>query len=229
MLSRDAPIHVHPERAWILDIRPTEEQLLGAMRKTTRYLIRKAIKDGVRIRSTRDAHELRIFYDLYLKTVRRQRFTPFSYSYIEKELESFGGVHGSEARIFFAEHQGEILATAIVVYTSWSGFYHHGAASLVRPKIPASYLLQWEALKEAKTRGCEYYNFWGLAHKNPSTIFDRCARLFRTLHPWEGITLFKTGFGGFEENYIHAQDFAVRPLYWVTYFIESVRRIKRGL
>ncbi|GAI33015.1 unnamed protein product, partial [marine sediment metagenome] len=28
---------------------------------------------------------------------------------------------------------------------------------------PASYLLQWEAIKEAKNRGCKLYNFWGIA------------------------------------------------------------------
>lgn len=226
---RDAPIHVHPERAWILDIRPSEEKLLEAMRKTTRYSIRKAIKDGVKIRNTRNPKELRAFYDLYLTTVGRQHFTPFSFSYVLNELECFQGGSGSDAQIFFAEYQGETLATALAVFTPWSGFYHHGAASLVYPKISASHLLQWEIIREAKKRGCEYYNFWGLSHKNPTTFFDQAARIFRPIHPWAGITLFKTGFGGFEQNYIHAQDYVLNKTYWMTYVLESARRIKRGL
>ncbi len=226
---RDAPIHAHPQRAWILDIRPSQEELISSMRKTTRYSIRKAMKDGVSIRMAKNSSALKVFYDLYLATVARQRFTPFSYSYIKKELERFQGGHGSDAQIFLAEYKGEILAAAIVVFTSFSAFYHHGAASLIHPKIPASYLLQFEAIREAKRRDCEYYNFWGLAHKNPCTIFDQFARFFRSRHPWEGLTLFKTGFGGFEQNYIRAKDYVFSPWYWVTYGMESARRIKRGL
>ena len=39
---RNAPIHVHTELSWVLDIAPNEEDLLQNMRKTTRYSIRKA-------------------------------------------------------------------------------------------------------------------------------------------------------------------------------------------
>ncbi len=224
---RPAPIHMHPERAWILDVTPDEQTLLARMRKTTRYSIRKAVNEGVTIRMTNDAKELEAFYAIYLQTVHRQHFTPFSRSYVEKELACFQGENS--AQLLFAEYQGEILATAFVVFTPSSGFYHHGAATLRYPKLPASYLLQWEAIREAKRRGCQYYNFWGLAHEGRHTIFDRIAQGLRRSHPWEGITLFKTGFGGFEEKYIPAQDYILSSHYWINYAVEYVRRLKRGL
>ena len=39
---RQAPIHMHPEVTWELDLTPSEDEILmkGGMRKTTRYLIR---------------------------------------------------------------------------------------------------------------------------------------------------------------------------------------------
>ena len=43
---RDAPIHMHPEVTWELDIKKPEEELLSKMRKTTRYLIRQAQKNS---------------------------------------------------------------------------------------------------------------------------------------------------------------------------------------
>ena len=74
----------------------------------------------------------------------------------------------------------------------------------------------WEAIREAKKRGCVTFNFWGIAPQG-----DR-------KHPWAGLTFFKTGFGGYERNYIHAHDLPLTQRYWVNYIIESVRRIKRG-
>lgn len=224
---RGAPIHMHPERAWILDLTPDEQALLANMRKTTRYSIKKAAQEGVTVRMTNDAKDLEAFYDIYLQTVRRQNFTPFSRSYVEKELACFQGEQS--AQFLFAEYQGETLATAFVVFTPWSAFYHHGAATLRYPKLPASYLLQWEIIREAKRRGCSYYNFWGLAHEGRHTIVDRLAQKLRRSHPWEGITLFKTGFGGFEQNYLPAQDYILSSRYWINYVIEYGRRLKRGL
>jgi len=40
----NAPIHMHPETTWELDISKSEEDILTNMRKTTRYLIRQAEK-----------------------------------------------------------------------------------------------------------------------------------------------------------------------------------------
>ena len=42
---KNAPIHVHAELVWMLDLSPTEDELLANMRKNTRYAIKKAKKD----------------------------------------------------------------------------------------------------------------------------------------------------------------------------------------
>lgn len=226
---RDAPIHMHPERAWILSLDPDEDTLLAAMRKNVRYAIRKAAKDGVKITSSDDASAIDQFYDLYLQTVKRQQFTPFPRSHIEQELACFHTSGAASARIFFAEYQGAVVSTAFIVFTRWSAFYHHGAASLAYPKIPASHLLQWEIIREAKKNGCRFYNFWGLAHDRFTTPLDHIVRIFRRAHPWEGLTLFKTGFGGFEQMYVHAQDYPLDARYWAAYAVEYARKLKRGL
>jgi len=58
--------------------------------------------------------------------------------------------------------------------------------------------------------------FWGIAPEN------------RPKHPWTGLTLFKTGFGGYKEEYLHCQDLPVTLKYWLNYTVEKMRRIKRG-
>lgn len=211
---RSAPIHMHTELSWILDIRPSEEDLLRGMRKTTRYSIRKAQKDGVRIIQSRDPAELSKFHHVYESTVQRQHFVPFSKEYIEKEFFAFR--NDDQIRIFHALYQEKILSSAVIVLNPHSGFYHHGASTLAYPKISAAYLLQWEIIRACRLRGCSWYNFWGISPENVKH------------HPWEGTTLFKKGFGGFSEAYVPAQDYVLRHRYWLNFCVESVRKLRRG-
>jgi len=213
---RNAPIHMHPELTWELDISSSEEDILKGMRKTTRYLVRQAEKnEDVEIVKGTDDDALKNFQEVYLETAGRQSFTPFSFNYLKKEVEAFKG--DNQIVIFSGKYKGEIISSAIIVYYSGIGFYHQGASSLKYPKIPVSYLLQWEAIKEAKSRGCRLYNFWGVI---PEGVKN---------HPWAGLSLFKKGFGGSEKEYVKTQDYVLSIKYWLTYIIEQIRRRKRHL
>ena len=109
----------------------------------------------------------------------------------------------------------------MVIFWQGIGFYHQGAS--VNSKIPASYLLQWEAIKEAQRRGCHLYNFWGIAPIN-----DNC-EIMNKKHPWAGLSLFKMGFGGEPKQYVKTQDLPLSKKYWLTYLFEKARKLKRGL
>ncbi len=210
---RRAPIHMHPELSWLLDLSSSEEELLSHMRKTTRYSIKKAVKDGVVVLQSSTMEDVEKFYQVYQETVDRQHFVAFSKKYLAQELAAFGG----GAVFFFAVHNGRILATALIVFAGRTAFYHHGASSQKDTKIPAAYLLQWEAIREAKRRGCTTYNFWGIAPEG------------KPKHPWAGLSLFKKGFGGFSEQYVPAHDYALSWRYWLNYVIEYIRRKRRHL
>ena len=207
-----APIYLHSETMWELDIRPDEETLLGSMRKTTRYSVRKAIKDGVVIEQRTDMAALDIFYDIYLKTVQRERFSPFSRSYMQHEWQAFAS--SKRAIILLGkEPDGQYTAGALIVFTKDGGYYHQGAS--LHSKLPTAYLIQWEAIREAKRRGCHVYNFWGIYRPG------------RTPKAWHGLTLFKQGFGGSHIDYIPTQDKPLTPFYYLTYLYESVLFFKR--
>ncbi len=185
------------------------------MRKTSRHSIRKAEREGVIIRVSTSESDVEIFNDLYQATVERQKFTPFSLEYLKTELRTF--METDSMRIFVAEYNNEPVAAAMMVYTKYSGFYHQGASIRKYPKIPAPHLLQWTAIQEAKRRGCQRYNFWGIIdiESQPN-------------HPWKGLSLFKKGFGGYSQAYVHAQDKPLTAKYWLSYTVETVRRKRRG-
>ncbi len=209
-----APMHIHPEAEWILDIKESEESVFSRMRKTTRYFIRQGLNNpGIKIIKSVDIKDLELFFEIYKKTAVRRSFTPFSFNYLKNELEAFKD--SGEITIFLGKHKEEIISGAMIVYWQDSGFYHQGAS--FTSKIPVNYLLQWEAIREAKKRGCAYYNFWGVAPDNKPN------------HPWQGFTLFKKGFGGRQEEYLKTQDLVLNNRYWINYFVETFRRIKRRL
>jgi lipid II:glycine glycyltransferase (peptidoglycan interpeptide bridge formation enzyme) len=209
-----APIQTHPEDTWKLDITRAKDDILKSMRKTTRYLIKQASKNkDIEIFQTRKLEDLEIFHNLHKQVSKTQSFIPFSLKYLKNEFLAFDT--DNSVSLFFGKYKGEVVAVSFIVFWSGIGFYHHAALLPKYRKIPVSYLLQWEAIKEAKKRGCSLYDFWGYVD-NPK-------------HPWYGPTLFKMGFGGFTARYVKTQDLVLSQRYWLNYIIETLRRIKRRL
>jgi len=220
---REAPIHMHPEVTWELDISPSEEDILMGMRKTTRYLIRKAKKDkDIKVETTTDIKKLPDFYKIYCATAKRHHFVPFPEHYVRNQFLSF--LPDNQILLFFGKYKEHLVSTAIIVFWQKVGFYHYGASLSKFNKFPVSYLVQWEAIREAKKRGCLLYNFWGIA-PGINTPQD----LKKSKHPWAGLSLFKMGFGGQIKRYVKTQDLPLSSFYWLTFVFEKIRKFKRGL
>ncbi len=211
-----APMHLHAEDTLLLDLAKTEEGLLRQMRKNTRYLVKKALKiKDLKVVQSSNAKDIDSLYQLQLETVQRSHFTPFSKNYFLQEFKAF--LKDDQIRLFKAVYQKQILAIALIVFYGSQAIYHYSGSSTGLRKIPASYLLQWEAIREAKKRKLKFYNFWGIAPSNQSK------------HRFAGVSLFKRGFGGEEFSYLHAHDLPLKSKYWLIYLFETLRRVKRGL
>jgi lipid II:glycine glycyltransferase (peptidoglycan interpeptide bridge formation enzyme) len=209
---------VQVEDAWLLSLEKSEEELLADMRKTTRYLIRHEPKQGIKIEQSVKPEDARKFVGLLYSTATRKGFVNHPREYYLKQFEILS--KDDQEKIFIAKKGREVLSMAMVAYYGEMGNYLHAASNQKQESV--GYSLQWEAIKEAKRRGCKYYNFWGVVKdKN-----------FHPGHPWYGFSLFKRGFGGFKLSYIRAQDY---PLNWRYYFYRlaekgrrSYRRIRSG-
>jgi lipid II:glycine glycyltransferase (peptidoglycan interpeptide bridge formation enzyme) len=210
-----APMHLHAENTWILNITPSEEEILAQMRKTTRYLIRKSLNMNLTFEVSTDIKDSRILTKLQSETVKRHGFVGFPETLFVKQLETFG--NDGQGALCICEKGNIPLAAAIIIFYGENAYYHHSGSTLRLPSIPSSYFLQWKIIQEAKSRGCKYYNFWGIAPTdNPR-------------HRFAGVTIFKKGFGGVRVDWLHAQDIIISPFYWFTYLFETVRRIARQL
>lgn len=209
---KTSPIHMLAEVLWILDLSPDEETLMMNMRKTTRNLIRRAIKDGVEITTSTEEIAVKDFIRLHDETHKRHHFVPYPDTLFYEQVKKFKD--DDQVLVLRGKHGNELIASSIVMYYGNHGSYHHGAS--IRSKVPVAYLLQWEAIREAKSRGCKVYNFWGIEQTEDKK------------HPFYGITLFKKGFGGEIKYLLPAQDLKISSKYYLTFIIESIRRIRRG-
>ena len=210
-----APMHLHAENTWILDITKSEDELLAGMRKTTRYLVKKGEKSDLKIEISDDPGLARTLYELQKETALRHGFVGFPENLFRNEIEIFA--KDNMAKVFYCKNGKEILAIAIIIFYGDTAYYHFSASVSGHNELPFSYFLQWEIIKEAKKRGIKHYNFWGIApNSNPK-------------HRFAGVTLFKTGFGGERVDWLHAHDLPVSPLYYLTYTFETCRRVLRRL
>ncbi|MDO8468420.1 MAG: peptidoglycan bridge formation glycyltransferase FemA/FemB family protein [Candidatus Peribacter sp.] len=203
----------------------TEEELLMAMRKTTRNLVRRAERDGVTIEASQDpSREIDHFIALHDETRQRHGFTPYTNTFFRSQVRRFA--ERGECTLYLARYQGEVAAASIHMHAFGETSYHHGASTHRLSKVPASYLLQWTAIRDALKRGDRVYNFWGIA---PVTLdADGSPTVTDHDHPFSGVTLFKTGFGGSLLPLTHCMDFPLSARYHLTRAFELFRKWRRG-
>lgn len=212
---KKAPMHLHAELTRQLDLEKSEEKLLADMRKTTRYEIKQAIKLGIEIKDSLNIKDIERFYKLQKETAKRQKFVEFDKRFLEEQFEVF--VKDGQVALYTA-YLGKVkLAQAFIIFYGEEADYHYGASTLDGRIYPGAYLIQWEAIKEAKKRGLKRYNLWGVAPEGEIN------------HRFWGVSVFKRGFGGQDIEYLHARDLIVSTLsYKVNWLIESTRkRIRR--
>jgi lipid II:glycine glycyltransferase (peptidoglycan interpeptide bridge formation enzyme) len=189
-----------PQTSLIIDLDQTDEEILGQMKPKGRYNIKVAQRHGVIVKPSNDVS---IFYQMLESTGFRDHFGIHPKSYYQKMLSSMP----KNAQLLLADYNGEVIAGGIFVYLDEWGIYYYGASVWSYRNVMAPYLLQWEAIKEAKKRGCKHYDFLGIAPENAK------------YHPWSGVTEFKKKFGGQVKNYPQAKEMILRPIWYCIYRI----------
>jgi len=204
---RESPHNIQPPRTIIVDVRGSEEEILAKMKQKTRYNIRLAEKKGVTVRAWNDIES---FHKMMLHTGGRDGFGIHSLEYYQRAYEL---LHPKKlGEILVAEYEGKPLAALFVARNGTRAYYLYGASTDEERNRMPTYLLQWEATKWAKARGCEEYDLWGVPDEDEATLEAN----FETRHDglW-GVYRFKRGFGGELKRAVQALDRVYNPLlYW---------------
>lgn len=189
------PGHLQPARTVRIPL-DDDDAMLKQMHQKTRYNVRLAIRRGVEVDVKRSDDEaaIRQFYGLMEDTSGRNEFNIHSYDYYERFLTTFG----EDALFVFASWEGKLSAVVVAAAFGDEAIYMYGASSTEHRAHGAAFLLQFEAMKWARDRGCKTYDLWGIPRVDPESVRsdDNTSIAGSRGDDWRGIYRFKTGFGG---------------------------------
>ena len=188
----------------ILDLTPSEEALLAAMKPKWRYNIGLARRKGVVVRPGGVA-ELETFYELYAATGQRDGFLIRPKAYYLDLWRQYLQAAPERASLLLARVDDVSVAGLILFYFARTAWYMYGASLDQHRNLMPNHLLQWEAIKTARARGCTLYDMWGAPD------------VFAETDPLWGVYRFKLGFGGLTRQGLGAYDFPVQPFPYKLY------------
>ena len=203
--------NIQPPRTIVISLKEDEEQILARMKPKCRYNIRLAEKKGVTIRTWDD---LPAFHEMMTVTGGRTNFGVHTLEYYQRAYELFHPKGTCE--LLVAEYEDTPLA-ALMVFANPFGkraWYVYGASNDEERNRMPTYLLQWEAIRWAKARGCEEYDLWGVPDENEETLEANFEKHHDGL--W-GVYRFKRGFGGEIKRASQALDKIYMPLLYKLY------------
>jgi peptidoglycan pentaglycine glycine transferase (the first glycine) len=212
---RPAPATIQPSATIMLDLRPSEEEVLGQMHQKWRYNIRSAGRKEIVVRRG-TAADIPTFHALTLTTGERDDFAVRPADYYADVFRAFG----DQAKLYLAEFEGKVLGAIMVVRAGDTAVYLYGASSNEERQRMPNHALQWRAMQEAKAEGATWYDFWGIPPEVPES------GEVETLGEgglW-GVFRFKQGFGGKVVKYPGAFDYVYNlPGYWLYAYLRKRR------
>lgn len=213
-----------------IDLTQNEDDIFSQMSQTGRRNIRKGDKAGLDIYvSDNNDTDIQDFYDLMEETTKRDGFYGHEKTYYQKLLQGLWEAQTIDGRLYMAKKDGKLLAAAIVTMYGNTAIYYYGASSSHMRNLMAPYILHWRIMQDAKAYGCQVYDWlgilpdvfqddWGRAFVymgNETKYFstmDVASAWLQNKHPFAGITLFKTRFGGCKQHYVGAFEYVYKPI-----------------
>ena len=175
----------------------TEDELLSGFSQKTRYNIRLSIKKGVTIEEGTE-EDIEEFFSILTTTSQRDEFSIRNVEYYKKIYNAMK--EKSHVKLYFAVYDNKRVASTFEIIYGNKAWYLYGGSLREHSNVMPNYLLQWEMIKYAMQRGCEYYNFGGV-----SGYVDENAHGY-------GVYRFKKGFNPEFKEYIDELYIVFKPI-----------------
>ncbi|MDL2344750.1 peptidoglycan bridge formation glycyltransferase FemA/FemB family protein [Deinococcus sp. MIMF12] len=156
-----------PEHTIVADLTRSEDDLFAGLHSMARRNVRAAAKLGVV--AGRD-DDFDAFWEIFTATNERAKLGAFPRAYYEAMLRE-GNAHGGEAYLVLSRYEGKALAGGFFLAMGTTTAYLFGGSvreDRVQPdgtpyrdaKAPDAFY--WNAMLDAKRRGYELFDFWGI-------------------------------------------------------------------
>jgi hypothetical protein len=157
-------------RVSLLDLRGADkEKIWSSYKKYIRRDVRKAEKSGVAIRAGSSVEDIKLFYDLYLASMERNRAAakyPFQWFRVLCE----GGPGKSLGTIRFAVLNQTAVAGILLLHSTTTTHYFHNGSRSEFLKYCPNELLVHHAIGEEIERGASCFDFMGSDRKDANLI-----------------------------------------------------------
>jgi peptidoglycan pentaglycine glycine transferase (the first glycine) len=180
-----------------LHLTSSADEIFANFSKNTRYEIRRAERLGATVGAASTDSEIDGFLLLYEHTAARKGFLPESIEILRRAVRwlvdaRFGSTQ--PRGVLLLARTGNIVRGGAVLGRAGRRCWYIWGASEKAPHVNVGHLLQWHALRWAKSQGCSEYDFGGYTPGATS-----------------GPAWFKAGFGGHEVRFVAARRRVLRP------------------
>ena len=201
---------------FILDLLPTEEELLKNMHQKVRYNIKIAQKHNVIVEEDNSNKAFEEYLRLTKETTSRQGFYAHSETYHRLQWETLPHtLHPNQlsSHLFVAKYQEKILTAWIIFVFKDAMYYPYGASSSENREVMASNLIMWDVIRWGKSHNLKTFDMWGALGENPDTK-----------DPWYGFHSFKQKYGPAHIGFVGSYDLIIKPLLYQGYkFADKLR------
>lgn len=184
----------------LIDLSKSEDEIWKSdIDSKRRNMIRKANNNNISIETINPLNS-KEFYEV-LSITNKQ----YNIETLQKEFyhELFSSAKEIKFDLFWAKYKGDVLGGLLMVSDKDFSIYWLGMSIDGAPNLGQGELLQWEAIKKAKSYGCKYYDLCTIEKERLPHIYE-----------------FKKGFSKREINFL---SFSYR-----TFFFRLAKRINNG-
>jgi lipid II:glycine glycyltransferase (peptidoglycan interpeptide bridge formation enzyme) len=143
----------------------TREELWISLRKTLRPVIEKSQGAGLEVREAKSRQELKKFYNLYIRTCKRNRALAYPYSFFSYFWER------PAAEIILARKRDKIIAGS--VFLLHKGFVHYfiNASDRSYKALYPNHLILWLQIVKYLGREHKFFDLGGTREGSPLEVF----------------------------------------------------------
>lgn len=227
---------IDPAHTWLLDLSPTESELLKNFTQGTRTCVNQFPKKGLSVEISHDPADIRHLTALQHKLAKEKNITAYSESHLKNELsQPFASLYlvrynpDTDQSLINPDpsapmsskprpEKNSIIAASLFFddLKNSTRFYMQSAADMTYKYLPATHGMLAAAIFDAKKKGLKYFDFWGIAPDDAPKD-----------HPWAGFTKFKKSFSGFAKSYSGTYDLVLSKQKYTLY--RALRQVNHKL
>ncbi|MBR2998387.1 peptidoglycan bridge formation glycyltransferase FemA/FemB family protein [Candidatus Saccharibacteria bacterium] len=206
---------LNPAHTLIIDINREPAEILSAVPRRTRGYFNTYEKKGLTVEVSKDPGDIKHLVALQKILAKDKKIGVFSEDYLKTQLsQPFSSLYLVK---YHPENEEEKVIAAVLVFDDQdTRYYIQAAQDKSYTKLAAPSIVVCKMLLDAKEKGLEFFDFWGIAPENAPDN-----------HPWKGFTNFKKSFGGTEKSYAGTYDIILNPVKYKLYGL--ARKVNRFL